>query len=170
MKSLVAYSSVVHMGAITLGRLSGTELGNSVACGMLVNHSLLSPLIFLLAYELYLASGSRSFSSCYKRSFSPCLLLLMGLISGLRFGLPPFLGFWVEVCTFKMLSSLWVLALVPLLVSSFFSYLYSILFYVLSVGGPASFSVPLVCSLYPFIPGPILLFGLPLFCTSLFTF
>jgi len=169
MKSLVAYSSVVHMGVITLGALSGLEIGNCVAGGMLVNHSLLSPLIFILANELYLSCGSRSFSSCYASSFSSCLLLLIGLISGLSFGLPPFLGFWVEVCTFKMLSSLWVLAMVPLLVSSFFSYLYSILFYVLSVGGPLSASLPLVTSLYPFITGPTLLFGLPLVCTCIFT-
>jgi len=166
----VAYSSVVHMGLITLGRLSGLELGNSVASGILINHSLLSPLIFLLAYELYLSSGSRSFSSCYARSFSSFFLLLIGLISGLSFGLPPFLGFWVEVSAFKMLCSLWVLALGPLAVSSFFSYLYSILFYVLSVGGPVSASMPLVGSLYPFIPGPTLLFGLPIVSTCLFTF
>jgi len=166
----VAYSSVVHMGVITLGRLSGLELGNSIASGILVNHSLLSPLLFLLAYELYLSCGTRSFASCHARSFSSCHLLLIGLFSGLNLGLPPFLGFWVEVCTFKMQSSLWVLALVPLLVSSFFTYLYSILFYILSVGGPVSLSMPLVGSLYPFIPGPTLLFGLPLVCTCLITF
>jgi len=170
MKSLVAYSSVVHMGVITLGRLSGLELGSCVACGMLVCHSLLSPLIFLLAYELYLSSGSRSFYSCYARSFSSCLLFLIGLISGLNFGLPPFLGFWVEVSTFKLMSSLWVLSLCPLIVSSFFSFLYSILFYVYSVGGPVSVSLPVVGSLYPCFPGPTLLFGLPLASTCLCTF
>merc|ERR1712055_726606 len=123
------------------------ELGNSVASGMLICHSLLSPLIFLLAYELYLSSGSRSFYSCYTRSFSSCLLFLIGLISGLNFGLPPFLGFWVEISTFKLQSSLWVLSLCPLLLSSFFSFLYSILFYVLSVGGPVSASLPLSVSM-----------------------
>jgi len=102
----VAYSSVVHMGVITLGRLSGLELGRSIASGILVCHSLLSPLIFLLAHELYLSSGSRSFYSCFARSFSSCLLLLIGLISGLNFGLPPFLGFWVEVSIFNLQSSL----------------------------------------------------------------
>jgi len=166
----VAYSSVVHMGVITLGRLSGLELGNCVASGMLVCHSLLSPLIFLLAYELYLSRGSRSFYSCYARSFSSCLLFLIALISGLNFGLPPFLGFWVEISTFKMQSSLWVLSLCPLLISSFLCFLYSILFYVLSVGGPVSASLPLVGSQYPLMPGPILLFGLPLVCCCLNTF
>jgi len=165
----VAYSSVVHMGVITLGSLSGLEIGNCAAVGMLVCHSLLSPLIFLLAYELYLSRGSRSFSSCFVSSFSSCLLLLIALVSGLNFGLPPFLGFWVEITTFKMQSSLWVLSLFPLLFSSFISFLYSILFYVLSVGGPSSSSLPLVVSLFPFIPGPALLFGLPLACTCLST-
>jgi len=157
------------MGVITLGSLSGLELGNCVASGILVCHSLLSPLIFLLAYELYLSSGSRSFYSCYATSFSSYLLFLIGLISGLNFGLPPFLGFWVEVSTFKMQSSLWILSLCPLLLSSFFSFLYSILFYVLSVGGPVSSLLPRVCSVYPYLPGPILLFGLPLVSCCLCT-
>merc|ERR1712212_160325 len=52
-KSLVAYSSVVHMGVVTLGALGGTELGVGGARGILVGHSRLSPLLFILAYELY---------------------------------------------------------------------------------------------------------------------
>jgi len=166
----VAYSSVVHMGVITLGSLSGLEIGNNAAAGMLVCHSLLSPLLFLLAYELYLSSGSRSFIYSYVRSFSSCLLLLIGLISGLNFGLPPFLGFWVEISTFKMQSSLWVLSLFPLLFSSFISFLYSILFYVLSVGGPTSSSLPHFVSIFTLIPGPFILFGLPFACICLSTF
>lgn len=93
MKSLVAYSSVVHMGVITLGALSGLELGSCIAVGILIGHSLLSPLMFLLAFELYLSSGSRSFASCYSRSASPSLLLCLSLCSGINFGLPPFLNF-----------------------------------------------------------------------------
>ena len=61
MKTLVAYSSVVHMGIVTLGCVIGTELGVWAGVAMLVSHSLISPIIFLLAHELYLCTSSRSF-------------------------------------------------------------------------------------------------------------
>lgn len=62
MKSLVAYSSIVHMGVVTVCALRGHELGTYVALCIMVSHSLLSPLIFLLSFELYLRTGSRNFA------------------------------------------------------------------------------------------------------------
>jgi len=147
-KSLVAYSSVVHMGVVTLGALSDTELGYWVACGMLVGHSLLSPLLFMLAYEMYLCSGSRSFLYGLSSSFPACSLLILGFCCGLNFGLPPFLNFWVEVSLFRVQGGLWSLSVLPLVVVAFLSFLYSIFFYVLSCGGPASpFSCRAISSL-----------------------
>jgi len=136
-KTLVAYSSVVHMGVVTLGALSGTELGYWVACGMLVGHSLLSPLLFMLAYELYICSGSRSFLYGFSSSASFCSLWILGFCCGLNFGLPPFLNFWVEVSLFSVQGGLWSVSVLPLVVVAFLTYLYSIFFYVLSCGGPA---------------------------------
>jgi len=158
MKSLVAYSSVVHIGVVTLGALRGLELGFWVAGGILVGHSLLSPLIFSLAYELYLTSGSRNFVYGHTSSVSLSLLLVVSLCSGLNFGLPPFLNFWVEVSLFSLQGFLWSLSLFPLMLTAFLSFLYSILFYVLSCGGPSSFSSPLNNSL--FIYSPALFFSL----------
>jgi len=60
---------------------------------MLVGHSLLSPLLFLLAYDLYLCTGSRSFVYGLNRSAPLSFLSFIGLCSGLNFGLPPFLNF-----------------------------------------------------------------------------
>jgi len=102
MKSLVAYSSIVHIGVITLGALSGLEIGFWVACGILVGHTLLSPLLFLLAFELYLSSGSRSFVCGHNSSVGVGLLLAISVCAGLNFGLPPFLNFWVEVSLFAV--------------------------------------------------------------------
>jgi len=75
MKSLVAYSSVVHMGVVRLGVISGLELGLGVACGILVGHSLVSPLLFSLANELYLSSSSRGFIHGHMSSVSSGILL-----------------------------------------------------------------------------------------------
>jgi len=152
MKSLVAYSSVVHIGVVRLGALRGLELGFWVAGGIVVGHSLLSPLIFSLAYELYLSSGRRSFVYGHKSPVSLSLLLAISLCSGLNFGLPPFLNFWVEVSLFRLQGCLWSISLIPLLLTAFLSFLYSILFYVLACGGPSSFTLQLNNALFVYIP------------------
>ena len=83
----------MHIGVVTLGGLSGTEIGFWAAQGIVVGHSLLSPLIFSLAYELYCSSGSRNFIYGHTSSASCSLLFLIRICSGLNFGLPPFLNF-----------------------------------------------------------------------------
>jgi len=165
-KSLVAYSSVVHIGAVTLGSLSGLELGFFVGCGILVGHSLLSPLLFVLSAALYSSTGSRNFIYGHKWPLSNSLLLAFGLCSGLNFGLPPFLNFWVEVRLFRLLGSTWSFSLLPLGLVALFSYLYSILFYVLSCGGASSFVVPVLHSFYVFLPPLSLSFLLASCCTA----
>lgn len=92
-KSLVAYSSVVHIGVVTLGALSGLELGYWAACGILVGHSIISPLMFVLAWELYHFSGSRSFILCWHSPMASSLLIMLCVCSGINYGLPPFVNF-----------------------------------------------------------------------------
>jgi len=169
MKSLVAYSSVVHIGVVRLGVFSGLELGLCVACGILVGHSLVSPLLFSLAYELYLSSSSRGFIYGHMSSVSSGLILAIRVLSGINFGLPPFLSFWVEVSLFGVLGSVWGLSLLPLLLTAFLSFLYSLLFYVLSCGGPVSSSLPFGRSLLFYLPSCFFMLALParslcLFC------
>lgn len=152
MKSLVAYSSVVHMGVVTLGALSGLELGLSVASGIIVGHSLLSPTIFVLASDYYKLLHSRCFVHGYKSSAPATLLLATATCSGLNFGLPPFLNFWVEVLLFTIVGYVWSFSLFQLILISFLSFIYCILFYVFTCGGPKSFSSTDVSSSYVFIP------------------
>ena len=166
-KSLVAYSSVVHIGAVTLGSLSGLELGFFVGCGMLVGHSLVSPLLFVLSAALYSSSGSRNFIYGHKWPLSTSLLLAFGLCSGLNFGLPPFLNFWVEVRLFRLLGFTWSLSLIPLGLVALFSYLYSILLYVLTCGGSSRSTFPVLHLLYVFL-APISLSFLLARCCSAF--
>lgn len=156
----MAYSSVVHIGSVILGCLSGSELGWWVACGILVGHSLLSPLMFLLAFELYSSTGSRNFIYGHSRSVSMGLLLAISLCSGLNFGLPPFLNFWVEVSLFSLQGRLWSLSLLPLILTAFLSFLYSILFYLLSSGGPCSPILQLGSIIYIFRPSLVFSFVL----------
>ena len=93
MKSVVAYSSILHIGVVTLGTLSGLERGYWVASGMIIAHSLVSPILFSLSYLLYLSTSSRSFVHGLN---SPCLSqlsIILALYCGLNFGLPPSLPF-----------------------------------------------------------------------------
>jgi len=125
---------------------------------MLVGHSLLSPLLFILAFELYISSGSRNFVYGHVSSVTSGLLLAVGLCSGLNFGLPPFLNFWVEVSLFSLQGSIWIFSLIPLMLTSFLCYLFSVLFYVLACGGPSSMSLQQASSLYLFLPSVFLSF------------
>lgn len=152
MKSVVAYSSVVHIGVVTLGALSGLEVGYWVACGIVIGHSLMSPLLFVLAYELYLAFGSRCFIYGHTSSVSASLLLAISLCFGLNFGLPPFLNFWVEVSLFGLQGCIFSLSLLPLILTAFLSFIYSIFFYVLACGGPSSPLRHSIQSLYIYFP------------------
>ena len=133
----------------------------------MVGHSLLSPLMFILAFELYQSSGSRSFVLGHASSIGVCLLFATGLCSGLNFGLPPFLNFWVEVSLFSVVGYSFSLAILPLMITAFATFLYSILFYVLACGGPSAFTLHIDSSLYIFLPSVSLSFLLSLSSSSL---
>merc|ERR550517_490787 len=141
MKSLVAYSSVVHIGTVSLGGLSGLELGQWVSCGILVGHSLISPSIFFLANELYRSSGSRNFIHGHTSSIAPGLIFVLRFLSGLNFGLPPFLNFWVEVSLFSLQGFIFIFSILPLMLTAFLSFAFNIFFYVTACGGPHSSSI-----------------------------
>lgn len=169
MKSLVAYSSVVHMGVVTLGALSGLELGMSVASGIIVGHSLLSPTLFVLASDYYKLLHSRCFVLGYKSSAPATLLLATASCSGLNFGLPPFLNFWVEVSLYTIVGYVWSYSLFLLILISLLSFLYCILLYVFTCGGPTSFSSSDVSSSYIFIPPLVISFLLSFSLSALNT-
>jgi len=123
-KSVVAYSSVVHMGAVTIGAIVGSESGLWVSVAIMVSHTLVSPYLFLLAHELYLCSGSRSFLHAFNYCIGPSFLLLLRVFWGLNFGVPPTLPFFVEVALFSAIGAQWSLSFVPLILTSLLSFLY----------------------------------------------
>merc|ERR1712212_905956 len=122
-KRLVAYSSIVHIGIVTLGCVLGSELGVWSGVSILVSHSLRSPILFLLAHELYLCS------LCFG------LLFFLCIFTGFNFGLPPSLSFFSEIAIFGSMGSSTVLCLLPLGLSSWLGFLYSISFYTRAMGG-----------------------------------
>jgi len=119
---------------------------------MVVGHSLLSPLLFVLAYELYNSFGSRNFVFGHSCTVSASLLLAISLCFGLNFGLPPFLNFWVEVSLFRVQGYIFSLSLLPLILTAFLSFVYCLFFYVLSCGGSCSSLLQLSHSLLIYFP------------------
>lgn len=119
----------------------------------MVAHSLVSPMLFRLAYSVYISNSSRSWLNCHSFAVSPALLLAIGLYWGLNFGLPPSLSFYLEVLILRSLGSVSLLSCIPLLIVAFLAFVFSILFYVRAVAGPpSSHSCPTLCWL-SFAPG-----------------
>jgi len=162
-KRLVAYSSIVHIGAVTLGALCGSEVGSWVACSILLAHSLVSPLLFLIAHALYLANYRRCFIFGHSNPLSSSFLLIFSILVGASFGLPPFLGFWVELILFCGLGSASLTLIIPLGLSVFFGFLYSVIFYVKSCGGIPSRLVFFPSSPWTFLSPLAISFLGPLF-------
>lgn len=60
LKILIAYSSVIHMGLIVVGLLSGSVLGYLGAVLMMISHGFRSPGLFSMANFNYEVTGSRN--------------------------------------------------------------------------------------------------------------
>lgn len=126
-KVLIAYSSVVHMGVVSLSLLGGKEQGYMRRIMIVVAHGLTSPFLFNFSYSLYGSSHSRmllnNMTQCPLASF-----LLMGLVA-LNMSLPPRLGVWSEVsiiiCCFDFFARITPLLFLTILLAAIYNlYLY----------------------------------------------
>ncbi|MDO8262509.1 MAG: NADH-quinone oxidoreductase subunit M [Gallionella sp.] len=106
LKKLVAYSSVGHMGFVTLGIFVFNSEGIEGAILQMVNHGITTGALFLMVGMLYERTHSRLISDCSGlRMTVPIYVTLMAIFSFASFGLPgtnSFVGeFLVLVGTFK---------------------------------------------------------------------
>lgn len=95
MKCLVAYSSIVHMGVVTLGLFSNDLLGLQGGYILSLAHGLVSPAMFYIVgaimYDYY---GSRAIR--YYRgltAYAPLLSIFMGLFSFANIATPLSMNF-----------------------------------------------------------------------------
>lgn len=141
------------MGVVTLGCLVGSESSCWAATGIMVAHSLVSPMLFRLAYCVYVSTSSRSWLNCHSFAVRPLLLPVIGLYWGLNFGLPPSLSFYLEVLLLRSLGAVSLLSCIPLLLGAFLAFVFSILWYVQAVAGPSSPSAVPTISYLGITPG-----------------
>lgn len=106
LKKLVAYSSVGHMGFVTLGIFVFNTQGIEGAILQMVNHGITTGALFLMVGIIYERTHSRLISDCSGlRMTVPIYVTLLAIFSFASFGLPgtnSFVGeFLVLVGTFK---------------------------------------------------------------------
>jgi len=106
LKKLVAYSSVGHMGFVTLGIFVFNTQGIEGAILQMINHGITTGALFLMVGMIYERTHSRLISDCSGlRMTVPIYVTLMAIFSFASFGLPgtnSFVGeFLVLVGTFK---------------------------------------------------------------------
>nr|YP_009239903.1 NADH dehydrogenase subunit 4 [Grapsus tenuicrustatus]AMN14537.1 NADH dehydrogenase subunit 4 [Grapsus tenuicrustatus] len=136
MKSLIAYSSVVHMSMVLSGLMIFSWWGLMGAVVVMVGHGLCSSGLFCLANMVYERVGSRSLMiSKGLLSFMPSMGLWWFLLSVGNMAAPPTLNLFGEISLIVSLVSWSKLSILSLILLSFFSAAYTIYMYSLSQHG-----------------------------------
>nr|YP_010484500.1 NADH dehydrogenase subunit 4 [Omphisa fuscidentalis]UVW80025.1 NADH dehydrogenase subunit 4 [Omphisa fuscidentalis] len=129
-KSLIAYSSVAHMGLVIAGIMTMNYWGFIGSYVLMIGHGLCSSGMFCLANISYERLGSRSlFISGGMMNFMPSMSLWWFLFMSSNMAAPPSLNLIGEISLINsLLSWSWVLMFVLMLIS-FFSAGYSLYLY-----------------------------------------
>nr|AND96508.1 NADH deshydrogenase subunit 4 [Milichus apicalis] len=129
-KSLIAYSSVAHMGLVLGGIMTMTYWGMCGALVMMLAHGLCSSGLFCLANITYERLGSRSmFLNKGMINLIPSMSLWWFLLSSSNMAAPPSLNLLGEIMLINSLVSWNQLSMIMLMFLSFFSAAYSLYLY-----------------------------------------
>nr|UFZ13237.1 NADH dehydrogenase subunit 4 [Orohermes crepusculus] len=136
MKSLIAYSSVVHMGIVLGGIMTLSNWGWSGSYSMMIAHGLCSSGLFCLANISYERLGSRSLLiNKGLMNFMPSMCLWWFLLSSSNMAAPPSLNLLGEISLLNSIVGWSIFSVVMLGLSSFFSAVYSLFLYSYSQHG-----------------------------------
>nr|YP_009002525.1 NADH dehydrogenase subunit 4 [Cherax robustus]CDL72602.1 NADH dehydrogenase subunit 4 [Cherax robustus] len=136
MKSLIAYSSVAHMGLVLGGLVTMSSWGLNGALVVMIGHGLCSSGLFCMANMVYERLGSRSLMiSKGLLSFMPSMGLWWFLLIVCNMAAPPTLNLMGEISLIISVVSWSKLAMFGLGALSFFSASYTLYMYSLSQHG-----------------------------------
>jgi NADH-quinone oxidoreductase subunit M len=97
MKKLIAYSSVAHMGFVTLGIFVFTMRGVEGAIMQMINHGVTTGALFMLVGAIYERSHSREIAdNMGLGKYLPAYMFFFGLFAIASFGFPGTNGFVSE--------------------------------------------------------------------------
>nr|YP_009050422.1 NADH dehydrogenase subunit 4 [Lobocla bifasciata]AIC37417.1 NADH dehydrogenase subunit 4 [Lobocla bifasciata] len=130
MKSLIAYSSVAHMGLVISGIMTMNYWGYLGSYVLMIGHGLCSSGLFCLANINYERLGSRSLLlNKGMMSFMPSMSLWWFLLLSAAMAAPPTLNLMGEISLINSLVSWSWLTMIMLMLISFFSAGYSLYLY-----------------------------------------
>lgn len=130
LKRLIAYSSVVHIGVVTIGIVRGLKVGYQCAVMMVIAHGVCSPIIFALAYLVYNSSHTRLISSNKGSLRTPALSFFLFLLLAINIGVPPSLNLWREVFMFIAFLRVITYSTLFLIIIAFLGVVYNLFMYV----------------------------------------
>nr|QGT77304.1 NADH dehydrogenase subunit 4 [Lophopotamon yenyuanense] len=146
-KSLIAYSSVVHMGLVLCGLMIFSWWGLMGAVMVMVGHGLCSSGLFSLANMIYERVGSRSlFMSKGLLNFMPSMGMWWFILSISNMAAPPSLNMVGEISLIIGMISWSEVSMIMIMFISFFSAAYTLYMYSLSQHGLFYSSLYACCS------------------------
>nr|YP_010164116.1 NADH dehydrogenase subunit 4 [Longpotamon depressum]QRK27444.1 NADH dehydrogenase subunit 4 [Longpotamon depressum] len=146
-KSLIAYSSVVHMGLVLCGLMIYNWWGLMGAVVVMVGHGLCSSGLFSLANMIYERVGSRSLLlSKGLLNFMPSMAMWWFILSISNMAAPPSLNMLGEISLIIGMISWSEVSMIGIMLISFFSAAYTLYMYSLSQHGLFYNSLYACCS------------------------
>nr|QDA21717.1 NADH dehydrogenase subunit 4 [Deielia phaon] len=136
LKSLIAYSSVAHMGIVLGGLMTLTYWGLSGSYTLMLAHGLCSSGLFCLANITYERLGSRSFFvNKGLINLMPSMCLWWFLLSSCNMAAPPSMNLLGEISLLNSILSWDTLTMISIILLSFFSAAYTLYMYSYSQHG-----------------------------------
>nr|YP_010531211.1 NADH dehydrogenase subunit 4 [Blasticotoma filiceti]UXW93446.1 NADH dehydrogenase subunit 4 [Blasticotoma filiceti] len=130
LKSLVAYSSVVHMSLVLGGTMTLMKWGICGSYLMMISHGLCSSGLFCLLNIVYERLGSRSiFLNKGLINIFPSMTLWWFFLCSCNFAAPPSLSLLSEIMLINSLVSWSFVTMFILVIISFFSFVYTLYLY-----------------------------------------
>nr|QNV11566.1 NADH dehydrogenase subunit 4 [Haemopis sanguisuga] len=173
LKSLIAYSSVGHMGLLLIGSLSSCKMGMMGGMLMMVAHGFSSSALFILANINYESCNSRSLMvSKGVLLIIPMISFFWFIFSVMNMAAPPFINLFSEIFIIMSILSISIFSLLPFIVISFLALCYSLNMYSMINHGmwsnylysyKLSFMKDYMLLIYMLVPSLLLIFKLDLF-------
>nr|YP_009711673.1 NADH dehydrogenase subunit 4 [Dasypogon diadema]AYW52662.1 NADH dehydrogenase subunit 4 [Dasypogon diadema] len=136
LKSLIAYSSVVHMGIVLSGTMTLSYWGYCGSYALMIAHGLCSSGMFCLANMCYERLGSRSLLiNKGLMNFMPSLTLWWFLLSSANMAAPPTLNLMGEISLLNSIISWSWISMILISFISFFGAAYTLYLYSYSQHG-----------------------------------
>nr|QNE85759.1 NADH dehydrogenase subunit 4 [Helina impuncta] len=136
LKSLIAYSSVVHMGVVLSGLMTMSYMGLYGSYILMIAHGLASSGLFCLANISYERLGSRSlFINKGLLNFMPSMSLWWFLLCSVNMAAPPSMNLLGEIFLINSIVSWSWFSMLLLFLISFFSVAYTLYLYAYSQHG-----------------------------------